>query len=201
MSRKENRSAMPLVPLKCPSCSASLTVDSSKDAAICEFCGSPYVVKDAIINNYVTNVTNINASTVNIYSERSFDIRAGVLLKYTGEAVDVVIPQSVTEIGEGCFSGMNIRSVTIPEGVVNIGQGAFAGCSNLTQIDIPKNVTVINASMFADCYNLKEIKLPNKLTQIKHHAFYNCRSLVSIFIPQNVNFIGKSAFENCYNLT
>lgn len=44
---------MPIIPLTCPSCGANLTVDSFKDAAICEFCGKPYVVKDAIVNNYI----------------------------------------------------------------------------------------------------------------------------------------------------
>ena len=54
---------MPIVPLKCPFCSASLTVESSKDAAICDFCGTPYVVRDAIVNNYISNVTSINYSS------------------------------------------------------------------------------------------------------------------------------------------
>ena len=44
---------MPLIPLNCPLCGASLSIDSTKDATICESCGKPFIVKDAIINSYV----------------------------------------------------------------------------------------------------------------------------------------------------
>ena len=50
---------------KCTNCGANLEVDNAKDAAICQFCGTPSIVESAI-NNY--NVTNtISADVVNIY--------------------------------------------------------------------------------------------------------------------------------------
>ncbi len=55
---------MPLVNAKCTNCGANLTVDESKDAAICEFCGSAYIVEKAVQNYNVT----IHAHTVNIYN-------------------------------------------------------------------------------------------------------------------------------------
>lgn len=54
---------MPLVPAKCTNCGASLTVDSSKEAAVCEFCGTPFIVEKAI-----TNVTIGEGSAVTIES-------------------------------------------------------------------------------------------------------------------------------------
>ena len=42
---------MPLVPAKCTNCGANLTIDSTKDAAICEYCHTPFVTEKAI-NNY-----------------------------------------------------------------------------------------------------------------------------------------------------
>ena len=46
-----------------------------------------------------------------------------------------VIPNTVTGIGEGAFSGCgSLTSVNIPSGVTRIGSGAFAGCSNLTSV-------------------------------------------------------------------
>ena len=57
---------MPLVNAKCTNCGADLKVDNTKDAAICEYCGSAYIVEKAI-NNY--NMTqNIRASVVNVYN-------------------------------------------------------------------------------------------------------------------------------------
>ena len=49
---------MPLVKAQCTNCGANLEVDSSKDAAICEFCGTAYVVEKAI-----QKATSINAES------------------------------------------------------------------------------------------------------------------------------------------
>lgn len=47
---------------------------------------------------------------------------------------DVIIPETVTEIGAGAFKDCeNIESLTLP-GVTSIGEGAFEGCGNLTSI-------------------------------------------------------------------
>lgn len=57
---------MPLVPAICPQCGATLTVDSAKEAAICESCGTPFVVEKAI-NNYTSQVTNnLNIANANV---------------------------------------------------------------------------------------------------------------------------------------
>ncbi len=51
--------------------------------------------------------------------------------------VDVIIPETVTEIGEGAFKDCDgIESLTLP-GVTTIGDGAFDGCDNLTSIILP----------------------------------------------------------------
>ena len=50
---------MPLVPAKCTQCGAALTLDPSQDAAVCPFCGTPFVVEKAINNYNVTNQTTI----------------------------------------------------------------------------------------------------------------------------------------------
>ncbi|MDE5586145.1 MAG: leucine-rich repeat domain-containing protein, partial [Muribaculaceae bacterium] len=50
---------------------------------------------------------------------------------------DVVVPETVVEIGAGAFAGCeNIESLTLP-GVTSIGEGAFEGCDNLTSILLP----------------------------------------------------------------
>ena len=36
---------MPFVAAKCPQCGAQLKVNDEKDAAICEFCGTPFIVE------------------------------------------------------------------------------------------------------------------------------------------------------------
>ena len=108
---------MPLVQAKCTNCGANLEIDNTKDAAICPYCGTAFIVEKAI-NNY--NVTNqIHAGTVNIYGGNSADfvIRGGVLERYNGAATDVVIPNSVRIIGEYAFEKTAVTSVTIPVSV------------------------------------------------------------------------------------
>ena len=52
---------------------------------------------------------------------------------------NVLIPPTVTEIGEGAFQGCDgIETITLP-GVNAIGEGAFEGCSNLKSILIPSS--------------------------------------------------------------
>lgn len=53
---------MPLVKAQCTNCGGVLEVDNSKDAAICPFCNTPYIVEQAI------NKFNVSNSSINIQS-------------------------------------------------------------------------------------------------------------------------------------
>ena len=67
---------MPFVQGKCEACGGILTVDPSLKAANCPFCGSAYVIQDAI-NYYNTNIKidSLHADVVNISDESSADGR------------------------------------------------------------------------------------------------------------------------------
>ena len=67
-------------------------------------------------------------------SDCKFDIKDGVLLKYSGNEEHVVIPAGVTEIGNDAFWACNIKSIFIPEGVITIRNGSFWNCYNLMKI-------------------------------------------------------------------
>ena len=153
---------MPLVQAKCTNCGANLEIDNTKDAAICPYCGTAFIVEKAI-NNY--NTTNqIHAGTVNIYGGNSADfvIRGGVLEKYNGAATEVVIPSGVTGIGRDAFAACTgITSVIIPNGVTMIGADAFGGCTNLISITIPNSVVSIYPGAFGYCTRMEKIDLPN----------------------------------------
>lgn len=90
---------MPWVAAKCTNCGANLEVDSAKDAAICPYCNTAFIIEKAI--NCYNVVNNITAGAVNIYGNNldDFVIRAGILIKYNGASQDVIIPNSVVEIG------------------------------------------------------------------------------------------------------
>lgn len=50
---------MAIVECKCPSCGAPLKVNNDEDAAICEYCGKPFIVEKAINvgRDYIKNQT------------------------------------------------------------------------------------------------------------------------------------------------
>lgn len=94
------------------------------------------------------------------------------------ELIDAVIPETITQINVGVFSGYKaLRSVTLHEGVTAIAKEAFK-----------------------DCVNLSLIKLPSQLKFIGEQAFRGCKSLYSINIPKYISEIGDRAFAGCYNL-
>ncbi len=56
---------MPLIPAQCPNCGGVLSVDQNGKADICSYCGTPFIVQDAIQNfNTTYNITN------NVYADK-----------------------------------------------------------------------------------------------------------------------------------
>ena len=115
---------------------------------------------------------------------------------------DIVIPSSVTSIGEWAFWGCSsLSDIVIPSSVTSIGDGAFMCCRSLSKIVIPSSVTSIGFSAFFDCSSLSEIVIPSSVTSIGNRAFFSCRSLSKIVIPSSVTSIGDCAFERCCSLS
>ncbi len=87
-----------------------------------------------------------------------FDIRDGILYKYTGNSEVVVIPDSVHRIHEKAFRFCNaITSVEVPDSVTWIEWGAFSFCENLECIKLPSTVKFISVSAIEGCTKLIEI--------------------------------------------
>ena len=76
------------------------------------------------------------------------NIRDGTLISVVDKKKlvgSLVLPDSVTEIGEEVFSGCTgLTHVVIPNSVTKIGGGAFNECSSLTSVAIPDSITEIS---------------------------------------------------------
>ena len=150
---------------------------------------------------YITDLEAWNGISFSNFSSNPMNNGANLYLN--GELVtDLVIPDSVTSIGNYAFVGCtSLTSITIPNTVTNIGNCAFRGCTNLTSISIPNSVTNIGDYAFYNCANLTSITIPDCVATIGDFAFGYCENLTSIAIPDSVISIGDYAFSSCSNLT
>ena len=115
---------------------------------------------------------------------------------------EIVIPSSVTSIGDWAFSGCDsLSEIVIPSSVTSIGDSAFSSCDSLSKIVIPSSVTSIGKGAFFRCHSLSEIVISSSVTSIGDGAFYGCDSLSEIVIPSSVTSIGEGAFFRCVSLS
>ena len=168
--------------------------------------GSPWGAK--CVNGYVDGYL--------VYSDATKTTLLGCSAAATGE---IVIPNSVTSIGNYAFRGCSgLTSVTIPSSVTSIGERAFYDCCGLTSVTIPNSVTRIG-SIFKGCnnitsviWNAKNCSTYNFGSQVESFIFGNdveiipdslCQGmnkLTSVTIPNSVTSIGDFAFDGCSNL-
>lgn len=154
----------------------------------------------ATANGHGLRIENENA-------EADFTVVDGVLTAYTGTNKEIVIPNTVTEIGEGVFreveggSFAGIKKVVIPASVTKIGKDAFHGSGVTEVIFLPgSGLSIIDESAFSYCTKLPAIELPGSLTKIGAHAFEGASLLGKITIPASVISLEDGAFNVCTGL-
>lgn len=124
----------------------------------------------------------------------------GVLVAYMGTAVDVVIPDTICEVGAGAFyNRKDIQRIIMPSCLKVIRHHAFANCENIAELVVPESVNKIEQGAFEGCRSLRTTKLPQGLTFIDDSLFSHS-GIEELSIPDGVTYIGKQAFFFCNNL-
>ncbi len=171
----------------------------------------------------ICTVSSVHISDIAAWCNIEFgDINSNPLNKahhlyLNGEEVkDLVIPNSVTSIGDYAFSGCSgLTSVTIPNSVKSIGDYAFSGCSGLTSVTIPNSVKSIGGNAFSDCSGLTSVHISDIVAWCNidfldntsnplynaHHLYLNGEEVKDLVIPNSVTSIGDNAFAGCSGLT
>ena len=162
--------------------------------------------EDAMTKQEAEAVTNLGTTFKGIRTAYTFD----ELAFFTG----------LTSISVSAFTESLITEVVIPETVTSIGQYAFAGCSSLSNVYIekregnavtmertlPSGITVIKEGTFAGCSSLTELVLPEGITTIENYAFGKTgfRRVImpsteiengDLKLPESITRIEGNAFE------
>lgn len=140
-----------------------------------------------------------------------FEIQKGVLIRYKGKGGAVVIPNSVTSIGDWAFYGCSgLTSIAIPDSVTSIERDVFLGCTGLEEIKVGKGNSVYHSDgnclietksrkLVAGCKNSR-IPIDGSVTSIGEDAFRGYNGLTSISIPNSITRIEREAFWGCSSL-
>jgi len=125
-------------------------------------------------------------------------IEDGVLTKCKADAVNVVIPEGITEIGKEAFYWCeSLESVTFPESITTIDDRAFQYCKKLASVTFPESVTTIGNCAFEHCEKITSVVIHDGVKTLGNYAFAQCDSLKSAVIGKGVEKIGFEVFNDC----
>ena len=111
---------------------------------------------------------------------------------------ELIIPDSVKEIGRHAFRDYSGPEVLLPNGLESIGEEAFLDCTGLYALSLTQSLTYIGRGAFDGCSGLREIRYSATLSDIQPaDAFFRDTDAtdVSVYvsdverIPSNL-FIG-----------
>ncbi|WP_180245621.1 leucine-rich repeat domain-containing protein [Secundilactobacillus silagincola] len=107
----------------------------------------------------------------------------------------IVIPDTVTSIGQDAFTRNKISAVVLGSNVKTIGQDAFSANQISGTINVPDSVTNIGTRAFTD-NNITGLTLGKSVQTIGEDAFSVNRISGPVVVPDSVTSIGTRAFTD-----
>ena len=109
----------------------------------------------------------------------------------------VELSNSLTKIGSRAFYDCPLEKVIIPASVTSLGDHAFAindiNKMRLKEVIINANLTEIPESCFSAQYFLKKVTFPNTLKKISKQAFWDTK-IETLDFPPSITSVDATAF-------
>ena len=104
---------------------------------------------------------------------------------YEKHVTTVVVPDSVTEIGDLCFSGDNyLVSLTLPDGLAELSYGALESCYSLMDFELPKGLKTIGEGALQSIFYLTHLTIPAGVTDIEQMNFLMMHGLEKVSVAE-----------------
>lgn len=108
------------------------------------------------------------------------------LVKYTGTATAVSVPDAVRTIGAEAFAeNEDIGTVNVGKNTEEIQTSAFSECKYLTSVTLPKNVVTLGDFVFSGCDYLSKVTIGENLENVGEGVFAGCNSLSTLLIDED----------------
>ena len=98
---------------------------------------------------------------------------------------NAIIETATNTLIAGC------KNTVIPNSVTSIGSGAFSGCTSLTSVTIPSSVTNIGSDAFHNCTSLTSVTVEaTTAPTIQNNTFSNIKTNGTLIVPS-----GSSGYD------
>ncbi len=115
----------------------------------------------------VSDAVWINPAKFNHYIYSDNGTGQLIIVRYKKDETSIVIPagyagKPVVGIAANVFKGKSVQTIVIPPSVTSIGESAFESCTSLKTVTLSDYVKSIGKAAFKNCKKLKEMKIANK---------------------------------------
>lgn len=165
----------------------------------------PMNTNDFEVIKQMTLLTKVDLSEATMEENKlpnyAFSCFANDVEQLMAYLIEVILPEGITEIGDGAFSYLyQLEKVNIPTSVERIGSEAFAHCHRFSSLDVSllTNLKSIGRNAFGGCRSVSStMQFPNTLERIGQSAFSGTNVTSVDFSNTALNGVESYAFSDC----